>query len=159
MTRRRQCYGGILKWTNEAKEAKETKEERYAVVKGRQTGIWSFPKGHAKQEEESMGCARREIREETGLTLEEEPIKSIRLKGTVYFIFEVKEEYVLKPEDTFEIEETRWVTPDELGGLRTNIGIKEFLERRERRQNRKKGKGVEDAVERIEDKTVDVIEE
>jgi len=40
-------------------------DDKFLVVKGRQTGKWSFPKGHSYLEETELECALRETYEET----------------------------------------------------------------------------------------------
>lgn len=125
---RRPCYGGILYKSGST----NTDPIQYLVVKGRCSGIWSFPKGHSHKEEEPLICAKREIEEETGIHLEKDPIHHCRLKGAVYYIFDGNdlEEENLIPHDTFEIEETRWVTREEMQELNGNGGIREFLKRK-----------------------------
>lgn len=104
----------------------------YLIVKGRHLGIWSFPKGHSHRDEESLVCAKREIEEETGIRLEKEPLRRHRLKGTMYYVFDCNdlETNMCHTQDTREIEEVRWVTREEMMGMRVNSGIKEFLQRK-----------------------------
>ena len=120
---RNRSFGGIIRYY-------DLTSYRYVLVKGRYTGIWSFPKGHSYTTETPLGCAKREILEETGIQLTEEPLRRERLKGGVYFVFHLNG----KPEncetnDTFEVEEVRWVTLEEMRELKVNAGIKEFIER------------------------------
>jgi 8-oxo-dGTP pyrophosphatase MutT (NUDIX family) len=103
-------------------------------VKARRSGIWSFPKGHAKQEEPAFVAARREIWEETGYALEHLPHlppRFTRLRGGIYYLIDLPELPTPEPlpQDTEEIEETRWVTRDEMTYLIGNSGMKDFLER------------------------------
>jgi 8-oxo-dGTP pyrophosphatase MutT (NUDIX family) len=124
-SRRNRCFGGILYYND-----KEASEQKYLLVKGRQTGIWSFPKGHSNRGESSLECAKREIHEETGIYLHEEHNKTYRLKGGVYFVFGLTS----KPEedgpvDKNEIEETRWMTKEEMSYCIVNSGVKDFLQR------------------------------
>ena len=102
------------------------------IVKGRHLGIWSFPKGHSRREEESLVCAKREIEEETGIHLEKEPLRRYRLKGVMYYVFDCNdlETDTFHTQDTNEIEEVRWVTREEMETLNVNSGIKEFLKRK-----------------------------
>ena len=77
-----------------------------------------------------MECARREIQEETGLLIQQPPIKAQRLKGGYYYVFDF---LTLPPttiqQDQEEVEETRWVTREEMAYLIGNSGLKDFLER------------------------------
>lgn len=111
----------------------EAPQALYLLVKGRQTGIWSFPKGHAKREEDPLQTALREIQEETGLTFPNQlPYRAQRLKGGIYFYFACDPLLPLlpmKPHDAWEVEEVRWVTQKEMSELPTNSGIKDFLRR------------------------------
>jgi 8-oxo-dGTP pyrophosphatase MutT (NUDIX family) len=104
----------------------------YLIVKGRQLGIWSFPKGHSRREEESLICAKREIEEETGICLEKDPLRRHRLRGTIYYVFDCNDldTDLFHTKDTYEIEEVRWVTRGEMLTLKVNSGIKEFLQRK-----------------------------
>lgn len=117
---RRRCFGGILRH-----------HQHFLVIKGRKTGIWSFPKGHCRPGEEPLECARREIQEETGLQLQQPPIKAQRLRGGYYFVFDLTSPAPpdAHPEDQEEVEETRWVTREEMSYLIGNAGMKDFLTR------------------------------
>ena len=135
--RRNRCFGGIIYCSNTAETAETAEtaktakavEKRYLLVKGRQTGIWSFPKGHSTDGESSLECAKREIYEETGIQLVEEHRRVIRLKGGVYFVFQLTDIPQHYPTDTREIEETRWLTKEEMPYLIVNSGVKDFLQR------------------------------
>lgn len=82
-----------------------------------------------------MECAIREIQEETGLRLTQlSPTKAQRLKGAYYYVFDFPSTTYPTPpephpEDQEEVEETRWVTREEMAYLTGNSGIKDFLER------------------------------
>lgn len=148
--RRGRTFGGILQRRDPQKQEQEQEQEQeanpittlpltqYLLVKGRQTGIWSFPKGHSNKGETPYECAVREIREETGLRMEQPPIRALRLKGGIYFLYplyetgttEEQQTGELEPEDKNEIEETRWVTREEMEYLIVNSGVKDFLEKK-----------------------------
>ena len=121
--KRRKGYGGIIKVFSETLNTFE-----YVIVQGRETGIWSFPKGHFDNDNESpLECALREIKEETGLYLEDiEPV----CKFGKYFIFELNEKLVLEPQDTVEISQAIWITIENMKKLKpNNNGIREFLKK------------------------------
>ena len=116
-------FGGILR-------VHEPTGCRYAMVQGRCTGIWSFPKGHAYPEETPLECAKREIQEETGITLPTEPVKRIRLKGGMYYVFDIPQpSFPDVLDDTVEIIDRRWVTLDEMRTMPINSGVRDFLTR------------------------------
>jgi 8-oxo-dGTP pyrophosphatase MutT (NUDIX family) len=108
-------------------------QARYLLVKGRRTGIWSFPKGHARRDEDPLHTALREIEEETGLSFSNQlPYRAQRLKGAIYFYFACDPLLPLQPlttQDDWEVEELRWVSEEEMSELPINSGIKDFLRR------------------------------
>ena len=129
---RGRCYGGVIRVYNEMKS-----EYEYAVVKGRCTQKWSFPKGHGQKEEDPLVCAKREIYEETGIELEREAIHRMQLKGGVYYVFELEEKIELEPMDQLEIDDQRWVTVEEMSELYGNSGIRSFVEKERRKETPK----------------------
>jgi len=118
-------FGGIICFKG------ENTEEEYLLVKQRHMKIWSFPKGHGHQYEDHLDAAKREIYEETGLQLKEEPIGRTRFKRGIYFVFHLQ----FKPEtfdirDKNEIEEVKWFSVNEMKDLHSNSGVKLFIEKR-----------------------------
>ena len=83
---------------------------------------WSLPKGKREPEETDAQCAYREVHEETGLRCTVGPeIGEIayrdhkgREKTVVYFLMEPLDGEFLANE---EVDETRWITPDEARAL------------------------------------------
>ncbi len=47
-----------------------------------QASCWQFPGGHLEYGEDVLSCARREVREETGLKIE--PLKQVAYSGDVF---------------------------------------------------------------------------
>ena len=135
--KRNRCYGGILRCSNGSNgsngssnsnsNSSNSRHNQFLLVKGRQTGIWSFPKGHSIKGETPLECAKREIREEPGIHLNQEPVRAQRLKGGIYFVFDMQHTILSVLEDNFEIEENRWVTREEMEYLIVNSGVKDFL--------------------------------
>lgn len=117
-------YGGIIC-------TRVNTEIYYALVQGRQTGKWSFPKGHANEGEEALKCALREIEEETGLTGLDTCLEEKRICGKVgygnYFVFILPSRLQLKAVDTKEIMTTAWVTVEQMHEMNVNADVMSFL--------------------------------
>ena len=105
---------------------------------------WSFPKGGVEERESLMEAARREIREETGLTelelvgvLGSYQRKSIGKDGTgeidewgesarTLFLFKTSQGELV-PQDG-EVTQARWVTVDDAFSLLTHPKDRDFLD-------------------------------
>lgn len=120
--------GGVIKWKSE-----QDNEPRYALICGRYTGKWGFPKGKCEDGETALECALREIQEEVGIWQLGEPVGRFTAPGRqTYFVFEVNTCLPLCPSDTLEISATGWMTMEEIRRLNTNLGVKAFLQWSER---------------------------
>lgn len=77
---------------------------------------WSLPKGQLERGETLYECASREIREETGIDISiEECNQHIVLDNMRFYFVDASElSYELKPENSEEISEVKWVTQQEL---------------------------------------------
>ena len=107
---------------------------RYAVVKGRDTGRWSFPKGHAKRGETMNETAYREMCEEIGPRPLPPYRSQVRLGSVWYYMYSLDpiETYQQPPlicSDVKEIEDVRWMTLPELAREEVNCGIAEWIRR------------------------------
>ena len=100
---------------------------RYALVQGHSHGKWSFPKGHLQDKETPYTCAMREIAEETGIDMLPLPITSLQIGFGYYYIFEVEEEYPLRPRDKEEIMATKWVTLEEMQRMDVNTDVSQYV--------------------------------
>jgi 8-oxo-dGTP pyrophosphatase MutT (NUDIX family) len=108
------CYGGIIKSSSTGK---------YLLVKGF-TGKWSFPKGHREIGETPYDCAKREIYEETGLTIDNiQDKKAIFVSIYYYFNIELDVEYPTNPIDTNEVKDIRWFLPEETNLIDKNKDV------------------------------------
>jgi 8-oxo-dGTP pyrophosphatase MutT (NUDIX family) len=94
------------------------------VVRGKSfPGIWSYPKGRMKnEEEEEAECAQRELHEETGIWLDIAFIRRlprITIGLNVYFVYHVSRwNYQHFPfSDKYEVGEVAWKTLDQLREL------------------------------------------
>ncbi len=104
-------------------------ETKYAMVQGRYTGKWSFPKGHSNPDESPYQCAIREVVEETGIKYFPDPVETVSLAFAQYFVFDFDEEFALLPEDDNEIMDTRWVTLQEMADMKLNADANEYKRR------------------------------
>ena len=107
-------YGGIL-----CVETASGKK-KYALVQGRYTGKWSFPKGHSNEGEEPLVCTLREIAEETGIDELPAPKEYVEVGYGKYYIFKLAEQVALIPRDKNEIMDTKWSTLEEMETLQLN---------------------------------------
>ena len=98
----------------------------YALIQGRYTGKWSFPKGHSNKGEEPYDCVKREVFEETGIQTLPNPTSDQRIGFGHYYIFDVETMYHLNPQDCKEVMDKRWVTQSELDGLQLNVDASYF---------------------------------
>jgi 8-oxo-dGTP pyrophosphatase MutT (NUDIX family) len=94
---------------------------------------WSFPKGHVEEGEDVFETTRREIAEETGLSvrLVEEPLPSMEydhLSGdhvVVYmFLMQSEDDSALKAE--FEGDKIVWVNSAEVAGTLSHDNLKKY---------------------------------
>lgn len=104
---------------------------KFLLVRGRATGKWSFPKGHAEGSEAPLDCAKRELFEETGVSLKDtQPTtKLFCLKAASYFLFRISSELKLYPQDRREIMDFGWFTIDEMQHLSGNIDVSVFIQK------------------------------
>jgi 8-oxo-dGTP pyrophosphatase MutT (NUDIX family) len=106
-------YGAILR-------IKLQTGDLYALVQGRYTGKWSFPKGHSNEGESAIKCTLREVGEETGIDKLPEPTEYLQIGYGNYFVFNLEEPIALIPRDTNEIMDTKWVTLEEMESMSLN---------------------------------------
>ncbi len=114
-------FGAIMRYKD-----KDTNEIYYALIQGRYTGKWSFPKGHSNKGEEPYDCVKREVFEETGIQTLPNPTSDQRIGFGHYYIFDVETKYDLQPQDKKEVMNHRWVTQSELDNLQLNVDASYF---------------------------------
>ena len=98
---------------------------------------WGFPKGHRNPKERILDCAKREIKEETGILLPKLMFKrKIYIHNTIYYIIFLKQDYLdFKFDDKKEIFKVNWITLQDLKNLNYNRDIKKFLEKNKNLNN------------------------
>ena len=109
-------------------------QQRFLLVRGRATGKWSFPKGHLEGAESPLDCARRELFEETGVSLKDYGPSTglFRLRMAHYFLFRVPTEFRLWAMDSREVMDHRWFTFQEIQHLQGNVDVSEFVRKMQR---------------------------
>jgi len=122
---RARVYGGILHSIHA-----DPAQVRYLLVQGRYSEKWSFPKGHSYEGEDPLTCARREIAEETGKDMIQDPVEYIRIGYGNYYVFPCHTMFVPAPRDTGEIMAAEWVTLSEMGHLSLNVDVSRFQKKR-----------------------------
>ena len=110
-----------------------SEDDEVAIVQGRQSGKWSFPKGHGHNSETPLNAALRELKEETGIDLSgRKPDNERRFKsgatgsGGTYFIYVMKDKPTLCPEDNVEVANTMWCPRARLGHVVGNKDLRAF---------------------------------
>jgi 8-oxo-dGTP pyrophosphatase MutT (NUDIX family) len=116
-------YGAIIENIN---------TNQYLLVKGRESGKYSFPKGHIEPDETPIVCILRELYEETGIELvpSMSTIKMrdlIKSKIGLYLHCETTVNFPTCPQDTNEIEEVGWYSKEELKKLPLNADAGYYL--------------------------------
>jgi 8-oxo-dGTP pyrophosphatase MutT (NUDIX family) len=105
---------------------------QFLLVKGRESGKYSFPKGHIEPNESPMECILRELHEETGIELlpSMSSIKMrdlIKSKIGIYLHCETTESFSTSPNDTNEIEDVGWYSKEQLRVMNLNVDAGYYL--------------------------------
>ena len=108
---------------------------KYSHLKGENK--WGFPKGHRNPGEKIFHCAKREIREETGLDLPNYMFrKRINIFNTIYYIIFLQQDFQeFKISDTNEIAKVEWVKLNTLKKNNYNRDIRRFLQKNDSEDN------------------------
>lgn len=110
-------YGSIIYSNN----------NKLLLVQGRETGKWSFPKGHRKAEETAYECAFRETKEETGLEIDESFLEELTLAAGKYYVYKLSSEPALHTIDDNEIMDLDWVPLSMLAKYMYNCDVRSYI--------------------------------
>ena len=109
-------------------------KEQILLIKHSNSGHWSFPKGHVEAGETEVETAVREIKEETGVSVNIDtrfrevvtysPKKDV-IKDVVYF-FATSQNYETEKQES-EVSEVRWVDIDKALGCVSYKNDKELV--------------------------------
>ena len=91
------------------------------LVRGRHSGKWSFPKGHIEPAESHDQCIRREVKEEVGITLNQNPVGTFHGRVGIYKEYVLPEQVRPRPQDLEEIEAADWFSLEEIVTLPLNV--------------------------------------
>ena len=93
---------------------------------------WGLPKGHInkKVKEAYIKCAEREVLEETGLNIKMDKKNGmIRVNKTNYYLIRLSNEFSLKPKDTYEVSEAKWIDIKDIKNMVINYECKLVMEK------------------------------
>ena len=86
---------------------------------------YGLPKGHREGNEPIEECARRELKEETGVIVRVSPKDpKVIVSETVYYLIKVKFMPSPLPQDNTEIGDARWISWDDLLVTDCNRGLR-----------------------------------
>jgi len=100
--------------------------DKVLLVKGRQSGKWSLPKGHMEPNENDIQCALRELHEETGIVPKVKYSYYKKLAAGGYFIFFMEDEPTPQIQCSNEISEVAWFNLSEVKRLTCNLDLNTF---------------------------------
>jgi 8-oxo-dGTP pyrophosphatase MutT (NUDIX family) len=127
--------GGII-FLNKNTSIEDTK---FLVVRGKDTGIWSFPKGRIDEDEDEEVCAIREVYEETGILIDSlkgnERIKIGRNTYFILYVDDINKYNTFNIKDTFEVDIVEWKAFSELKLLTCNKDIRAIITYPEKKFN------------------------
>jgi 8-oxo-dGTP pyrophosphatase MutT (NUDIX family) len=104
-----------------------TPTNKVLLVKGRETGKWSFPKGHPEEGESAFEAAAREVAEEVGLRIPHDYDSILTLNTGIYYIVRTPELSV-ETNDENEVLKVAWIPFKNIRFMRINVDVNLFFQ-------------------------------
>ncbi|MGA4475836.1 NUDIX hydrolase [Ectopseudomonas chengduensis] len=105
------------------------RDEKILFVRKRKSK-WNLPGGRVEQGESPIQAALREMKEETGLSVDQlRYVSTYQEDNVVHFLFEARPKTTQKPRPHNEIEDCRWIRAKHLGKENVREPIKSLLKR------------------------------
>ena len=113
---------------------KDSGTNNVLLVFGKKSQKWGFPKGHMEMGETEEETAIRELREETGIRLDNVLDTRIRFRNNVYFIVNIAKDNLEQAsiEDKDEIEKMSWFSYADICKFpeyQCNFGLKNWIKK------------------------------
>ncbi|MDZ4194611.1 MAG: NUDIX domain-containing protein [Pseudomonas sp.] len=103
------------------------RDEKILFVRKRKSK-WNLPGGRVEQGESPIQAALREMKEETGLAVEQlRYVSQYQENRVVHFLFEARLKTSQKPRPHNEIEDCRWISAKHLGKQNVREPIKSLI--------------------------------
>lgn len=79
-------------------------DKLYFLLVKQKNGKWSFPKGRKEEDEDEFNCAKREFKEEVGLSIDYlDKLKKIKIYSNTYFLMNYENQSELLPLNNIKI--------------------------------------------------------
>ena len=102
--------------------------KKVLLVKNNYCFKWGFPKGSSLPFEDRKSCAIREVKEETGINLNNqgEILNFLKIDSCYYFVVHLKDKVKFDIEDKVEICDVKFIPINKIPDLYSNRSLKSF---------------------------------
>jgi 8-oxo-dGTP pyrophosphatase MutT (NUDIX family) len=108
--------GAVLRFSASGEQA-----DQYLLVRGRHSGKWSFPKGHAEPQETLDQTILREVQEEVGLATLPPYLSEFQGRVGKYRIYDLPTPVRPCPQDLDEVDAADWFSLKEISTMTLNV--------------------------------------